>query len=107
MATDAFAIVETGGKQYRAAVGQLLDVEKLPVEPGQEVAFDQILLVSDDNGTRVGAPLVEGATVKAEVTEQGRGRKVTVFKMKRRKQYRRKQGHRQAFTRVRITAIEG
>lgn len=107
MATDAFAIVETGGKQYRAAVGQLLDVEKLAVEPGQEVAFDQILLVSDDNGTRVGAPLVEGATVKAEVTEQGRGRKVTVFKMKRRKDYRRKQGHRQAFTRVRITAIEG
>lgn len=102
-----FAIVETGGKQYHAAVGDLLEIEKIAGEPGNVVDLDQVLLVSDDNGVRVGTPLVEGAKVKAEVTEHGRGRKIIVFKRKRRKNYRRKQGHRQSFTQVRITAIEG
>ena len=102
-----FAIVETGGKQYQASVGDLLEIEKIAGDPGNEVELDQVLLVSDENGVRVGTPLVEGAKVKAEVTEHGRGPKIIVFKMRRRKNYRRKQGHRQAFTQVRITAIEG
>lgn len=102
-----FAIVQTGGKQYRAAVGDHLDIELLKAEPGQTVEFDQVLLVNDDNGTRVGAPLVDGAKVVAEVTKHDKARKIVVFKMKRRKNYRRKQGHRQAYTRVKITGIEG
>ena len=102
-----FAIVETGGKQYQAFIGDLLEIEKIAGDPGNEVELDQVLLVSDENGVRVGTPLVEGAKVKAEVTEHGRGPKIIVFKMKRRKNYRLKKGHRQAFTQVRITAIEG
>ena len=102
-----FAIVETGGKQYRTAVGESLEVEKLGIETGGEVAFDKVLLVSDEEGTRVGAPYVDGAVVKGQVESNHRGNKIIVFKMKRRKQYRRKQGHRQSLTRVRITAIEG
>ena len=102
-----FAIVETGGKQYQASVGDLLEIEKIAGDLGNEVELGKVLLVSDENGVRVGTPLVEGAIVKAEVTEHGRGPKITVFKMKRRKNYRRKQGHRQAFTQVRVTAIEG
>jgi len=102
-----FAIVETGGKQVRAAVGESVEVEKLGIDEGGDVSFDKILLVSGEDGTKVGAPYVDGAVVKGQVVSNHRGPKITVFKMKRRKQYRLKQGHRQSLTRVRITAIEG
>jgi large subunit ribosomal protein L21 len=103
-----YAIVETGGKQYRAAVGDLLDVELLGKETGEEVVFDKVLLVRADDGTRVGQPYVEGAVVRAQVAAADvADKKVIVFKMKRRKDYRRKAGHRQHHTRVRVTAIEG
>ncbi len=102
-----YAIVETGGKQYRAAVGDEFKVEKLGIDAGGEVTFDRVLLVSGEAGTRVGKPYVEGAVVKAEVAENGLAKKIIVFKKRRRKGYTRKQGHRQHYTRVRITAIEG
>ena len=103
-----YAIVETGGKQYRAEVGETLQVELLGEETGAAVEFDKVLLVRDDGGTRVGTPYVDGAVVKAEVTAgDAKGKKITVFKMKRRKGYRLKRGHRQRYSEVRVTAIEG
>ena len=101
-----YAIVETGGKQYQAEVGQVLDVELLKGEQGDTVEFDQVLMVRDDNGTRVGTPVVEGARVKGEITGTVKGPKLVVFKMRRRKGYRNKTGHRQAYSQVKITAIE-
>ena len=101
-----YAIVETGGKQYQAEVGQVLDVELLKGEQGDTVEFDQVLMVRDDNGTRVGTPVVEGASVKGEITGTVKGPKIVVFKMRRRKGYRNKTGHRQAYSQVKITAIE-
>jgi large subunit ribosomal protein L21 len=100
-----FAIIRTGGKQYCVQPGDLLDVERLAAEQGQPVAFDNILLIDDDKETLVGTPLLENALVKGEVVEQHRDRKILVFKKKRRKQYRRTRGHRQALTKVRILAI--
>ena len=100
-----YAIIETGGKQYRVAVGDTLSVEKLPVEPGSSITFDRVLMVSGDGSTRVGTPLVPGATVQAEVEEQYRGPKIVVFKYRPKKRYRRRTGHRQSLTRVAITAI--
>ncbi len=102
-----FAIVETGGKQYRAEPGSVLEVESLGVAAGEKVTFDRVLLVNDDKGTRVGTPVVDGVTVKGEVTGETKGSKIIVFKMKRRKNYRRKAGHRQQYTCVKITAIKG
>jgi large subunit ribosomal protein L21 len=102
-----FAIVETGGKQYRAAVGDVLEIEKLDQAEGDIVEFDRILMVSSEKGTRVGTPTVAGVVVKATLKAQTKGDKIIVFKMKRRKGYRRKQGHRQNYTQVTITAIEG
>ena len=102
-----FAIVETGGKQYRAAVGDVLHVEKLNSNEGDSVLFDRVLMVSDDKGTRVGTPIVDGAVVKGTLKAQGKDDKIVVFKMKRRKDHRRKQGHRQLYSAVQITAIEG
>lgn len=108
MDATTYAIVETGGKQYRAAVGDELEVELLGVEQGQTVEFDRVLLVRGGDAVRVGTPYVEGALVKGLVTNpDAKGRKITVFKMKRRKGYRLKRGHRQRHTRVRVTAIEG
>ena len=101
-----YAIVETGGKQYQASVGDVLEVERLDVEPGQTVEFDRVLLVRDDGGTQVGTPVVDGAIVKGEALGEAKANKVIVFKMKRRKGYRRKAGHRQLHARVKITAIE-
>jgi large subunit ribosomal protein L21 len=101
-----YAIIETGGKQYRVAVGDMLAVEKLPAEAGTDVTFDRVLLVSGDGSTRVGAPLVAGATVRGRVEAQYRGEKIIVFKYKPKKRYRRRTGHRQALSRVEITAIE-
>ena len=100
-----YAVVATGGKQYRVAVGDRLSIEKLTVEPGSGITFDRVLMVGGDGSPRVGTPLVAGATVQAEVEQQFRGPKIVVFKYKPKKRYRRRTGHRQALTRVAITAI--
>ncbi len=101
-----YAIIQTGGKQYRVAPGDVLRVERLPGERGDAVQLDQVLLVTDDGGdVRVGTPLVENASVKGEIVRQGKAKKILVFKKKRRKNYRRKQGHRQLFTAVQIHEI--
>jgi large subunit ribosomal protein L21 len=99
-----FAVIKTGGKQYRVAAEDLLKVEKIKGEPGEIVQFGEVLVVGGDPAT-IGAPTVEGASVAAEVVEQGRGPKVIAFKKRRRKNSRRKRGHRQEFTLVRITEI--
>src|SRR5215472_3151916 len=99
-----FAVIKTGGKQYRVAADDLLKVEKIKGEPGEIVQFGEVLVVGGEPAT-IGAPTVEGASVAAEVVEQGRGPKVIAFKKRRRKNSRRKRGHRQEFTLVRITEI--
>ena len=101
-----YAVIETGGKQYRVAPGQTVRVEKLPAEDGAEVTFEKVLLVADGEAVKVGTPYVEGGRVTARVKAQGRHRKVTVIKFKRRKGYRRTKGHRQHYTEVEITGIE-
>ncbi len=102
-----YAVLETGGKQYRVSPGDVVKVERLGGETGSPVRFDRVLLVADGDRVMVGTPIVAGASVAGEVVGQGRGRKVIVFKFKRRKKYRRTQGHRQAQTTVRITEITG
>jgi large subunit ribosomal protein L21 len=102
-----YAILETGGKQYRAAPGEILQVERLAGDVGATVTLGRVLLVSGDSGTQLGKPIVGQASVTGEIVEQGRSRTVTVFKKKRRKNYRRTKGHRQSFTKVRITGILG
>ncbi len=104
-ASKAYAIIETGGKQYRVSVGDTLSVEKLPAEPGSGITFDRVLMVGGDGSTKVGTPLVAGATVEAEVAEQYRGPKIVVFKYRPKKRYRRRTGHRQSLTRLTITGI--
>lgn len=100
-----FAVIKTGGKQYTVAADDLLKVEKLEAEAGSTVTFDEVLMVGNGTDTTVGAPVVEGASVVAEVVEQGRGRKVIVFKKRRRQNSRRRNGHRQSFTLVKVTDI--
>ena len=102
-----YAVVETGGKQYRVAVGDKLKVEKLDVEEGTNIELDRVLMVCDSDNVEVGTPLLEGTAVGAKVLGQGRGDKIKVFKFKRRKKYRRTQGHRQSFTQLEITSIGG
>ena len=102
-----YAVVRTGGKQVRVTPARQVRVEKLEGEVGDSVSFDEVLLVGGEGETRVGQPLVAGAKVAGKITAQGRGDKITVFKMKRRKNYRRKQGHRQAYTEVLVDAIQG
>ncbi|WP_088007234.1 50S ribosomal protein L21 [Indiicoccus explosivorum] len=99
-----YAIIETGGKQVKVAPGQEIYIEKLPAEAGDTVTFDKVLFVGGDS-TQVGAPYVDGATVTAKVEKQGRAKKITVFKYKAKKNYRRKQGHRQPYTKVVIDGI--
>jgi large subunit ribosomal protein L21 len=101
-----YAVVSTGGKQYRVQKGETLRVEKIPGEVGSKVTFDQVLMVSDGQNIRVGQPLLEKAAVQASIVEQDRAKKILVFKYKRRKRYRRKQGHRQPYTAIRIEGIE-
>ena len=101
-----YAVVKTGGKQYRVAPGAVIKVERLDGEVGSTIALDQVLMIGDDGGEpKVGAPLVDGASVAAEVLEQSRAPKIIVFKKKRRKNYRRKRGHRQLQTVLRINDI--
>jgi len=101
-----YAIIETGGKQYRVTSGDILYVEKLPQNEGESVVFDKVLMLGDGETLQVGTPYVGGAQVKAVVEKQGRGKKIVVFKYKPKKNYHKKQGHRQPYTRVRIEAIE-
>ena len=100
-----YAIVRTGGHQYKVAVGDQLNVEKLPVEAGEQVELNEVLMVSSDDQVTVGDPLVVGARVTATVVDQHRGDKIIVFKYKPKKRYRRKMGHRQDLTRLSINAI--
>ena len=100
-----FAVIKTGGKQYRVAEGQTVSVERLPGDAGDNVALQEVLMVGNGEATQVGTPLVDGATVAAEIVEQNRGPKLIVFKKKRRKGYRRRNGHRQDLTLLRITEI--
>ena len=100
-----YAVIKTGGKQYRVSAGQKLKVEQIPADVGAEVTLDQILMVGEGESVKIGAPLVSGATVKATVLAQGRHDKVKIFKMRRRKHYQKHQGHRQNYTELRIDAI--
>ena len=99
------AIIETGGKQYKVAEGDTLFIEKLPVEAGEAVTFDKVLAVIDGENVTVGTPVVEGSKVDASVVKNGKGKKIIVFKYKPKKGYRRKQGHRQPYTKVTIGKI--
>ena len=100
-----YAVIRTGGKQYRVAEGDTVKIEKLEGDKGGQLTFDDVLLVGTDDATHVGTPQVDGASVAATIVEQGRDRKVLIFKFRRRKNYIRKQGHRQHYTRVRIDGI--
>ena len=102
-----YAIIKTGGKQYRVQEGQTLKVEKLAIEAGSAVEFDEVLLVSNGDDVKVGAPVVEGAKVTAEVVAHGRHKKVKILKFKRRKHHMKQMGHRQWFTELKITGING
>ncbi len=100
-----YAVIATGGKQYKVATGDVIRIEKLPESTGDEIRFDQVLLVSDGENVDIGAPYIEGGSVSAKVQTQGRGKKVEIIKFRRRKHHRRQMGHRQSFTEVEITAI--
>ena len=100
-----FAVIKTGGKQYRVEEGQTLKVEKLAVEEGGVIEFNDVLLVSNGDDVKVGAPIVEGAKVTAEVVSHGRGDKVKILKFRRRKHSMKRMGHRQWFTEVKVTGI--
>ena len=100
-----YAIVETGGKQVQVEVGQAIYVEKLEVAEGETYTFDKVLLVSDGNSPKVGAPYVEGATVTAKCEKQGRGKKITIFKYRAKKHSATKKGHRQSYTKLVVEAI--
>ena len=102
-----YAVIKTGGKQYRVEEGDTLRVEKIEVATGESVDFDQVLLVADGDDVKVGQPLLEGAKVTAEVVEQGRHKKIKIVKFRRRKHSMKRQGHRQNYTAVRITDIAG
>ena len=100
-----YAVVKTGGKQYRVAVGDKIKVEQIAADVGQEVVLGEVLAVGTGSELKIGAPLVSGATVTAKVVEQGKHDKVRIFKMRRRKHYQKRQGHRQQFTELQIGAI--
>jgi large subunit ribosomal protein L21 len=102
-----YAVIQTGGKQYRVKSGEQVKVESLAAEVGAAVSFDRVLMLGEGDGVRVGAPFVSGAAVKATVVAQGRGEKIRIFKLRRRKHFAKTQGHRQGFTEVRIDEIVG
>jgi large subunit ribosomal protein L21 len=100
-----YAVIQTGGKQYRVSAGEKLKIERIAGDVGQEIVLDQVLLVADGEALKLGAPLVAGARVTARVLKHGRGEKVRIFKLNRRKHYRRSQGHRQNYTEIEILGI--
>ena len=100
-----YAVVSTGGKQYKVQEGEVLRIEKIPGNVGDTVSFDRVLMVSDGENVRIGQPVLDNAAVDGQIVEQGKAKKIIVFKYKRRKRYRRKQGHRQQYTAVRIDRI--
>ncbi|HQT26152.1 MAG TPA: 50S ribosomal protein L21 [Burkholderiales bacterium] len=100
-----YAVIKTGGKQYRVAVGEKIKIEQIPADIGSEYVLDQVLMVVDGDNVSVGTPVLASASVKATVIDQGRGEKVRIFKMRRRKHYRKSQGHRQNYTEIRIDGI--
>lgn len=100
-----YAIIETGGKQYKVQDGDVIFIEKIDAENDSKFVFDKVVAVGADDGIKVGAPYVDGATVEANVVKTGKAKKIIVYKMKPKKNYRRKQGHRQPYTKVQITAI--
>ncbi|RSK81825.1 50S ribosomal protein L21 [Pandoraea apista] len=102
-----YAVIKTGGKQYKVAAGEKLKVEQIPADIGAEITIDQVLAVGEGESIKFGAPLVSGASVKAAVIAQGRHPKVKIFKMRRRKHYQKRQGHRQNYTELRIDSING
>ena len=102
-----YAVFVTGGKQYKVSVDDVLFIVKLVANPEDTVTFDQVLLVSDDNGLKTGTPYVAGAKIEAKVEKNGKGKKIRIFKMKPKKGYRRRMGHRQPYTKIKITAING
>jgi large subunit ribosomal protein L21 len=102
-----YAVIKTGGKQYKVAPGEKIKVELLPADVGAEVVLDQVLMVGEGESVRLGQPIVAGATVKATVLAHGRGEKISIFKMRRRKHYQKHQGHRQGYTELSIDSIAG
>lgn len=100
-----YAVVKTGGKQYRVAAGEKIKVEQIPADVGAEITLDQVLMVGEGESVKIGTPLVTGATVRAKVIAHGRHDKVNIFKMRRRKHYRKNQGHRQNYTEIEIAGI--
>ena len=102
-----YAVIKTGGKQYKVAPGEKLKVELIPADVGAQIVLDQVLLVGDGSNVRLGQPIVAGATVNATVLSHGRGDKIKIFKMRRRKHYQKHQGHRQGFTELKIDGIIG
>ena len=100
-----YAVVKTGGKQYRVAAGEKLRIETISADVGSEVVLDQVLMLADGDAVKVGTPLVSGASVKATVLAHGRADKVRIFKLRRRKHYQKRQGHRQNYTEIKIDAI--
>ncbi len=102
-----YAVVKTGGKQYKVAPGEKLKVEQIPADVGADVTLDHVLMIGDGDDVRLGQPTVAGASVKAKVVAHGRGEKVSIFKMRRRKNYRKHQGHRQNYTELLIDSIAG
>lgn len=101
-----YAIIKTGGKQYRVAEGDVITIEKLDAAADETVTFDEVLTIVNDGDVKVGAPLVDGAKVTGTVLEQGKAKKILVFKYKSKSNYRRRQGHRQPFTKVRIESVQ-
>jgi large subunit ribosomal protein L21 len=102
-----YAVIKTGGKQYRVAAGEKLKVEQIPADIGAEITLDQVLFLANGDNVTMGAPLISGATVTAKVVAHGRGDKVRIFKMRRRKHYRKSMGHRQNYTEIEILGITG
>ncbi len=102
-----YAVIKTGGKQYKVAPGENLKVEQIPADVGAQIILDQVLLVGEGESVRLGQPIVDGATVKATVVAHGRGEKIRIFKMRRRKHYQKHQGHRQNYTELKIDSIDG
>jgi len=100
-----YAVIKTGGKQYRVSAGEKIKVEQIPADVGAEISIDQVLMVGEGESVKIGSPLVSGATVVAKVLAQGRHPKVNIFKMRRRKHYQKHQGHRQNYTELEISAI--